>query len=239
MGNMGKKLAENSFIIIVGFIASIIAIYTFITGVDNINSLLFEQPSPTAPQQSLVVDFLGQVKIRRPESPQNASGFCDDIMNYLDVYSFVVINNDQLQNVSLYKVDMTFKLGDKSIESEDLSSKPQYTISLPISDFIEVPVIQENPFSTPEFVLNLDKYLYSLDTNLSLCSPGSTESLPITIPSKQTANFSIGILFDFNATDAYKYMTGEYYMILDSYVAKQIFFLFHFSDGNIIKVEIP
>ena len=44
---MGKKLAENSLVVLIGLVASIIAIYSFVTGIDNIAPLIFQQITQT------------------------------------------------------------------------------------------------------------------------------------------------------------------------------------------------
>jgi hypothetical protein len=44
---MGKKLANNSLIVIVGFIASVIAIYSFLTGNQSLDRILAATPTPS------------------------------------------------------------------------------------------------------------------------------------------------------------------------------------------------
>jgi hypothetical protein len=47
LSNMGKKLANHPVIVLIGVLASILAIFTFMTGVENVQQILFKQPKQT------------------------------------------------------------------------------------------------------------------------------------------------------------------------------------------------
>jgi len=217
-----------------GVVAAVAAIIVLAFYTSTIVSSKEEQAS-----KAITVASLGQEQIRVLEPTDLSPATCSDLHDFLDVYTFAIINNDTQRSFSMYKLDTKFKIGDIALPNDDLSSAPEYLLSFPVSKSIFIPLSEQSLFDKPKVFTYLNGYTYEQDSLLSPCSPESTINLPIAFPPQSTTTLKIGILFDYTDTRNGDIQPGEFWYAPISYVLKQKSFIYKFSDGNIITIDLP
>jgi hypothetical protein len=198
---------------------------------------LFYSPTATA-QNVIVVDFLGYKQFREPNPADVSPTSCKEANDFLDVFSFIAVNNDMTVPVSLYKLDTTFKIGTVFFDDEDLSAAPLYSLSLPISEPILDSIIKDNNYEPPRAYAILNQYLYDIGTTTTPCAPNSTLILPLSITPQSNVSLKIGILYDFTDTAPPDQYPG-YWIPPVSSKLKRLTFAFKFSDGSTISIIVP